>query len=141
MLFSTSKAEQLPLTIDSTIDLYQPTKYSIMKSAKIKNFVISMIAIFGSNFPVNMGILAVTLSIVPSIIAAQPASAAWYDNITGVYIDWYGSKYYYGSFVQDPNPKFQGSTWELMCGSDVCAHGYNRSIPRAVQWLAQRFGQ
>jgi hypothetical protein len=116
-----------------------------MKSAKIKNFVISMIAIFGSNFPVNMGILAVTLSIAPSIIAAQPAVAAWYDKVDGVYMNIAGSQYYYGVYVNDPNPKFSGSTWEISCNSNgvsnPCAHGYNRSIPRVVQWLAERFGR
>jgi hypothetical protein len=87
------------------------------------------------------GIIATTMAIAPTIIAPEPAAAAWWDNVTGVYMNIYGSQYYYGSYVQDPNPKFEGSTWELNCGGNVCAHGYSRSIPRVVQWVAQRLGR
>jgi hypothetical protein len=86
------------------------------------------------------GIIATTIAIVPNIIAPQPAVAAWWDNADGVYINAYGSQYYYGTYVSNPNPKFEGSTWEITCGGNVCAHGYSRSIPRVVQWLAQRLG-
>jgi hypothetical protein len=48
--------------------------------------------------------------------------------------------YYFGSYVSNPNLSFAGSTWEIRCGGNVCAHGYGRTIPRAVRWLASRLG-
>ena len=86
-----------------------------------------------------VGVTATTIAIFPTIIAPPPVSAAWWDNVTGVYIN-VGSPYYFGTYVQNPDPQFQGSTWEIMCGSNVCAHGYNQSIPRFVWWLGQRLG-
>jgi hypothetical protein len=91
--------------------------------------------------PLTGAIIATTIAIVPTIVAPQPAAAAWYDSVDGVYMNIYGSQYYYGTYVSSPNPKFQGSTWEITCSGNVCAHGYSRSIPRVIQWLAQRLGR
>lgn len=109
----------------------------------IKQFPAALVTIAIANPMLSVAVLTTTIAIVPSIIAPQPATAAWYDQFTGVYMNIAGSQYYFGDYVQDPNPKFNGSTWEVTCGSssNVCAHGYNRSIPRVVQWLAQRMGR
>jgi hypothetical protein len=98
-------------------------------------------AVFLALIPLTGVIVTTTIGIAPDIIAPQPAAAAWWDNVDGVYMNIYGSQYYYGTYVSNPNPKFSGSTWELTCGGNVCAHGYSRSIPRLVQWLAQRLGR
>ena len=112
-----------------------------MNIETIKKILASAGVILTFNPILNVGIVATTVAIVPGIIAPQPAAAAWWDNVDGVFMDIYGSRYYYGSYVSNPNPKFEGSTWELTCGGNVCAHGYSRSIPRVVQWLAQRLGR
>lgn len=109
-----------------------------MNIETIKKILAGTGVILTFNPILNVGIVATTVAIVPGIVAPQPAAAAWWDNVDGVFMDIYGSRYYYGSYVSNPNPKFEGSTWELTCGGNVCAHGYSRSIPRVVQWLAQR---
>ena len=56
------------------------------------------------------GIVVTAIAIAPDIVAHQPAAAAWWDNVDGVYMNIYGSQYYYGTYLSNPNPKFQGST-------------------------------
>jgi hypothetical protein len=93
--------------------------------------------------PVNLaitGAITASAAIAPLVTAAQPAAAAWWDSVDGVYFMAGSEPYYFGSYVSNPNLSFAGSTWEIRCGGNVCAHGYGRTIPRAVRWLASRLG-
>jgi hypothetical protein len=80
----------------------------------------------------------IVVAIAPSIIAPQPASAAWWDSVDGVFFSVNGNPYYFGSYVTNPNLEFEGSTWSIRMSGNCAAHGYNRTIPGVVKWLADR---
>ena len=74
-------------------------------------------------------------------LAAQPAAAAWWDSVDGVFFMVGSEPYYFGSYSNNPNVEFSGSTWSVRCGGQVCAHGYSRTVPRWVTWLSNRLGR
>jgi hypothetical protein len=107
--------------------------------------VLAVIVAWAIANPLFLGMATTTAVIAPSIVS-QPAQAAWWDSVSGVYfVDPSGEPHYFGTYSANPNVEFQGSTWSLRCNNNgseyVCAHGYNRSIPRAIRWLANRLGR
>jgi hypothetical protein len=99
--------------------------------------------VIATTFPINLattGAITAVAAIAPLVITTKPAAAAWWDSVDGVYFLVGSEPYYFGSYVSNPNLSFADSTWEIRCGGNVCAHGYGRTIPRAVRWLADRLG-
>lgn len=82
----------------------------------------------------------IVVAIAPSIIAPQPASAAWWDSVDGVFFSINGHNYYFGSYVSNPNIEYPGSIWSVRMNGNCAAHGSNGTIPGVVKWLASRLG-
>jgi hypothetical protein len=105
-----------------------------MKSNRI---VTALLALILAN-PLLITMLTIGSVALPNVVAPQPAAAAWWDNVTGVYIKVRGRTYYFGDYVNNPQPVFNGGTWEVKCGNSVCAHGYSQTISPAIWWVASR---
>jgi hypothetical protein len=88
--------------------------------------------------PLPAAMLTIAAVALPSLVAPQPAAAAWWDNVTGVYIRIGGRTYYFGDYVNNPQPVFPGGTWEVKSGNNVVAHGYNKTINPIIWWVASR---
>ena len=106
----------------------------MLKSRKI---VATVTALVIAN-PLPTAMLTIAAVTLPNVVAPQPAAAAWWDGVTGVYINMFGKKYYFGDYVHRPEPIFWGGTWEIRSGNRIVAHGYNKTINPIVWWVASR---
>jgi hypothetical protein len=91
------------------------------------------------------GATAIDSNFAPQLLSGQSAQADITDRIpipSGIYVNIYGHKYYFGEYAYqgDPGVVFKGGTWEIKVNGRVFAHGYGQTPNWVLKAITQFFG-